>query len=331
MGFKHFKGLLPLTKKPASCARITQWPPFAGGDTLDKIINDYNERCFNFLKKKKFDITAIEDYLEGIDIVLHDLSTFNQLGEKDFTRIRLMLIDLEYIDDIKTNTYKLKYRMARNIHYFIPQISRTKNAGSCIGDFELYFVWESDPVVISDQETFEKWLDGFCCASGIVVDSISREITTGDGTRMRNLVADIRDAAVVRKLSENDTSALSKQAVAQDFALRAIEKEVFDRTKLKVDISSRREPLVSMEIGRDLSLEEVPLMGVYLEQPKKSLAPSEVEVLSLLGIRKKGAFAVHLDQPNFRDALKSVRRAVKSTEFTAQLPVGLMDNFMFKI
>ncbi|MEW6162171.1 MAG: hypothetical protein AB1606_02460 [Nitrospirota bacterium] len=332
MKLKRYIRLLALVYTPATGKSILDWTPFEGGDTLDKIITNHNVRCIEGYQRLRWLPEFIEDLVEGIDIVPHDLSTVDKLRIWDFASIRIIMVDLNAIWE-QTKIEQIKVRMSKHDqYYFLAQVSRSPSIMSRITDFQPLPVKPSTPEIIVDQTTFEEWLSRFC--EGYCTTITSMPPPTGDLSTIQayikalpEVAAKVRDAAIIRDLSEEEIVTLAHQAAMQEFTLARIAGQVRTRTKRRVVLDAIRMPIDRIAIESFLqqtpTLQRVKLVEVSLERPMSELTTEQRNIVVGLNIKRKTDAAVHLDQPSILDRVSSLRGVVKVTKFTAMLPVGL--------
>ncbi len=327
MKLKRYIRLLALAYTPATGMSILDWTPFEGGDTLDKIVTNHNVRCIEGYQRLGWLPEFIEDLVEGIDIMPHDLSTVDKLRILDFASIRIIMVDLDAIWE-QTKIEQIKVRMSKHDqYYFLAQVSQSPSIMSRITDFQPLPVKPSTPEIVVDQTTFEEWLSRFC--EGYYTAITSTPPPTGDLSTIQaytkalpEVAAKVRDAAIIRDLSGEEIVTLAHQAAMQEFTLARIAGQVRTRTTRLVVLDAIREPVVKMPIEAT-TLQRVDLMGVYLTRPISELTTEQHNILRALGIKRKTDAVVHLDQPTIWDKLSGLKDVVKITKFSAELPVGL--------
>ena len=333
MEFKKYLKLLALTHISENDT-VLDWCPFEGGDRLDTIITNYNIRCIQSYSECLPE--AIEAIVEGIDTMEDfDLSTVRDLKSEDFDDIHIILIDLDAIGEIEERTTMLDHIKAclSKTHFtFLLQVSRASSKKSLVTYFLPLPVGPSKPEIMSDQETFERWLNGFCEHYRTPYTAPPPDMIMGDPKALRTyyktlpgVAAKVRDAAIIRDLSEEETISLAHQVSMKEIALTRIAEQVHTRTNRDVVLDAIREPVVDMPIELDFqppALRQVNLVELYVAQPMNELTIAQRDILSGLGI-KEGFAAVFPDQPTVWDSVSSVKGVVKTTKFSAEMPAGL--------
>lgn len=335
MKFKKIMRLLPLSHTPRNGRSILDWRPFKGGDTIDKIVNDYNKRCFQSYQKLEWPSEYVEKHGEGIEVVLHDLSTVDQLRTSDFAGIRIILIDLDAIGEKMTEIDHVRGRLlAHEQCYFLPQISQTSGAISKINCFRGFPVFPSRPEIIINQETFENWLGRFCKAYQIALQATDKLIApprvgirAGKKESMLKpyqkpkVAAETRDAAIIRDLSDEETVMLATLAAIQEFTLDGVVERIRTRTKRRVIVDAIRTPPVEIPIKPRASiLGQINLVELRLTRPMRKLTTEQRDTAVELGIKGENLPAVHVNRPTIQDKVENLKDVVEVTEFTAALP-----------
>lgn len=351
MEFQNQIHLLALANTPESCTSILDWVPFPGGDTLGQVINRHNERCVQGYQQLGLLRDWIETLAEVVKIVPHDLSTIEDLRKKDFAKIRILVIDLDAIEKARTVMRKITLLMAGYDHFYhLAQISQEHSAVPCTEDFAGLPVIPSRPPVLMDLSVFKSFLARLCEAHRTVLSSYpllplpsSRpdEITEQDlveaslsvaSSRRANpqyiealpsVASDIRDAAILRDLSLEETATLTRQAAIQELALARIAAQVRTPTKRQVIVDAIREPVSKIVFALPTQtprIQEVGLVKLSLARPKHDLTAEQRKTLAGLGVRGKTFAAVHFDQPSTWDQIDRVKGLVEATRFSADLP-----------
>lgn len=348
MEFKKYIKLLALTRAIGNGKSIHEWCPFAKGDTLDTIIESHNDRCIQSYWEQWKDLIQINTYGKGINVEQYDLSTLNNISDrKYFDNISIILIDLDAIGKEELEQIK-KYFYGTA---FVVQVSRTRSTR--LIDMGPPFYNASTEVMV-DQETLENWLiRKFCEAYREIIeeginyiapktpslrskdDLKDDDLATIEATieayheALPGVAAKVRDAAIIRGLSEEETVTLAHQAVMQEFALNRIEVQVRSQTNFnRVLLDAIREPVVDMpiELGfQSPALRQVNLVWLHVTQPMYEMTTEQRNIVRGFGIKEEvEPFAVVVpDQPNVWDSVERLKGVAKTTKFSAELPVGL--------
>jgi ribosomal protein L30/L7E len=330
--------LLALAYTPKTGNSIRDWRPF-GEDDLNTIITNYNKGCLERYKKTKCLHECIENCMEVIHIVGKDLSTVHELNSQDFAGIHIILIDLDAIGEIEERTLdQIKVCLPKDHVVSLPQVSRTPSATSYATYFVPLLVKPSMPEILENQVTFEVWLYEEICGlvqtRYIVVTAPPPDGIRDDPAALRLYrktlpgVADkVRESAIMRDLSEEETIALAHKASMQEIALTRIAEQVHTRTNRDVVLDAIREPVVGMpiELGfQSPALRQANLVELHVTQPIHELTTEQRNAVVGLGIKEWNYAAVHLDQPTTWEMVRGLKDVVKTTKFSAELSVGSM-------
>jgi hypothetical protein len=157
-----FIRLLALAHKPDDSKSILDWRPFASGDRLNEIISKHNTRCLESYEGWGWLPDRIEKLVEGIDVVPRDLSSVHELRIPDYADIRILLIDLDAIQDA-VNLDQIKERICDHKQpFYVTQVSSKSKSNSLSAYFCKELGVPSHPDILPDQKAFEEWLYNFC-------------------------------------------------------------------------------------------------------------------------------------------------------------------------
>ena len=329
MHFEKYMRLLALAHKPETSKSVLDWCPFPGQDTLDTIITRHNQNCLRYYQELGWLPDDIEELVEGINIVPHDLSTVDQLHIPDFADINIILVAIDVIDESEMSKIdEVKARMGRHKHsYFLPQVSTKPGTESMKTYFRLLPIIPSTPEIIGDQRTFEGWLHllyqyYYTAITSMPPPAGDRAIILGYSRTLRQVAAEVRDAAIMKGLGEEDTVTLARRAGEQALALARVERQVHAQTGRRVVFDAIRQPVVSMPIKPPV-WRNSKVVALGLTHPMRELTTEQHIIVVDLGIKAGGSATVHLNQPTIRDKINRLRGVVEATTFTAQLPTGL--------
>lgn len=335
--FDRFLYLLALAYTPGTS--ILDWSPFSGGDTLNTIIEKHNARCMQHYQDKLHWLPEnIKMLGEGIDIVPHDMSTLSQLQGK-VTDIDILLVDLDAFKEkstkIKENITHLKARLlGKQKKYHLLQISKTSNASSQRTNFTPLSIVPSVPEILSDQKTFESYLGTkFCGLYSTSVSSAFDELKSHPPTGIDpkdtramledidvpGIAANVRDTAILKNMSVNETAELARRAATQETYLTNIAEMFRTETESQIVLDPIREPVDKITIEQEPHLQQVNLLKVSLARPWRELTTEQRNDSSNIGLRGESFTAVHLDQPTIQKQVDSLKDVVKTTKFSATL------------
>lgn len=335
--FDKYLHLLALAYTPGTS--ILDWCPFSGGDTLNTIIENHNARCMQHYQDKLHWLPEnIKMLGEGINIVLHDLSTLSQLQGK-VTDIDILLVDIDAIKEkttkIRETIYRLKARMlGKQKKYHLLQISKMSNASSQRTYFEPLSIVPSVPEILSNQKAFESYLSRFCDSYCISVNSAFDELKSHppagvdlSATKVMmgyidipEIAANVRDTAILKNMSVNETAELARRAATQEIYLTPIVEMFRTETEYQIVLDPIREPVDKIMVEQEPHLQPVNLLKLSLARPWRELTTEQRNASSNLGLRGETFAAVHLDQPTIQKQVDSLKDVVKTTKFSAMLP-----------
>jgi len=290
---------------------------------------------------------------------MHDLSDArDKLSVEQFETIRIILIDLEKIAGQDSMLQWLReqiiaYAMGKKWqYYYIAQISQTHGASSIFHRFQDIPCSFSEPEVLTQQEELELFLLNKICkpyykclsevqkiglppsegpqllgmprlvpASGPLSDKTSAKYQAS----VKRLLNDVRDTANIHNLDSDEIALLTRQAVAQEFALSRIAAEVSleTPTPTRVVLDSLRQPVIKMAVRPVIAepqWHEVGMMKVTLNCSIRSLAPRKKKQVLDLGVKGKNYTSVHVDQDEMRSRVDQLRDVLDTANFSAFMP-----------
>lgn len=327
--------LLALSFTPKSGRSILDWHPF-NQRTLGKIIDDHNKQCLDEYLRRGWVPDDIEAMVQTIDIVLSDLSNVKELRVRDYRTIGIVVVDLSEIDRIKAELNNIKYQISAYRHPFhLPQISQAEKAVSAADSFRPLPFLSTDPEIIRTEPEFEAFLGRLCYFYRIAIDTIRSASPPPDTPpddpalqgyidRIPNLAASIREAAIARDLTKNETVVLAQRASVQELVLNRLAEQIRSGERHKIRVAGVREKVFDIPVDQqevsDVPLEDVNLVRLDLEHPILTLRTAQRGVIGKLGLRRKGHTGIFFDEPSLWRRVERLGIAVKATRFSAQLP-----------
>lgn len=286
-------------------------------------------------------IDYIDEIGEGIDIVQRDLKTVELLRSTDFANIRIIMIDLEAIKENMSVIDNIKIRISSHKQpYYVSQVYNkpdTMHNKSCISSFRGLPVIPSYPEIITDQNTFQVWLDNFSQKYLTAVKTISQytfEISDNEMIMksLNQIANEVRDTSIIKNLSEDDIITLTNQAVEQELGLGRIAKEVGVYFEGPVILDSIRDPLVNIVLKpKTKRLEPIALTAMRLNQPKHKLTVHQRRLADSFGLKFGKVSIIRRDQPNIGDLMESLGNVVESAKITTKLPLGFKEKYLGNI
>lgn len=339
--FKNYARLLALANSPGTGHSILDWRPFVQGRKLGKIIDDFNAECMRNLQALKWLDEYIEMLGEGIDVVLHDLASLNELRIKDFEKIKVLLVDLDAVEGkMGDEIEKLKVFMASHQKYYhLPQVSRKPGAMSLVSRFKPLAIVPSTPEILTTEDQFAGFLQKLSTYYVTAVSNICEPTLPPIGeagaarssksyiARIARTAADVRDSGINKNLSVGGVKALAQRAWSQERALFQVEDWLWKTERSRISLDAIRTPTYRISAKPMIekeSLESVNLVKVNVNRPFRLLTDKQRGELKRLGIKEKTHASVHWDLPNVWTQVGNLKDIVKATRFSAELPMGSM-------
>ena len=156
--------ILVLAYTPADCNQITDWAPFRG-DTLAEIVNQHNKKLKKVWENNGYSPSDIDQYMEMIDVVRHDLNRIDKLVDADYDSILILLADLD-VDIFQRNLNELIWvrnglsKTKKRVKYYLTQTGQKNDAKKLIDFFRgrtLPYP-KRPPNVLNSQEDFENFI-----------------------------------------------------------------------------------------------------------------------------------------------------------------------------
>jgi hypothetical protein len=326
--------LLALAFTPASGRSILDWNPF-NQRTLGQIIDDHNQKCLTEYVRRGWVEEDIEAMVQTIDVVLKDLTNVRELRGLDYGAIGILVVDLTATERIETELNIIKYRMAFQRHPFhLPQISQVAEAVSTADSFRPLPFLSTDPEIMRTEPEFEAFLGKLCYLYRTAVNTLRSASPPPDTTpddpafqeyieRIPNLAANVRDAAIARDLTKDETVILAQRASVQELVLNRLAEQIRSGERRKIRLAGVREKVFDIPVEPEIShvpLEDVNLVRLDLEHPMRSLRTAQRGEIGSLGLRRKGHTGIFFDEPSLWQRVERLGGAVKATRFSAQLP-----------
>jgi predicted flap endonuclease-1-like 5' DNA nuclease len=224
--------LLALANTPEGGTSVYDWAPFPGGSTLGQIVEEHNRRCIRGYQDLGLLTDWIERLAEYVRILKRDLSTIEQLKREHFERIRIVVIDLDAIEETAIDMDAITLRMATCDHFFhLAQVSQRPTAVPCTSLFKKLPVIPSTPEILPNQQALERFLSRLCERYSTVVSSYLQPLLqAGPSTALERkarqdyiralprIAANVRDTAIMKDL----TVALTRREARQQLALTGV-------------------------------------------------------------------------------------------------------------
>lgn len=349
MDFKQYKRLLVLADAQSKgLMSILQWTPFRGGDTLDEIVQQHNEWIYDRCKKMAVLEEDIPFLGEGIDPMPNDIVNADELRDVDYVSIKILVLDpgvakphgdkLNRVKERISRAFVLEREQSGKVHFWHLGMLNSKQTD--MSDIP----WlKSGPFVrvpLSSQKKFETWLRHFSEHFIVALFELESMPSFGDSKVMLSLLkqyptvaAEVRDAAMMQKLSLDDTRGLARQAFWQERVLTKIAKDIGSGLEFQINTEPVRTPLLKMQVTPDFKrLRNTRLLALELTKPLSECTKEQRIMLKNLGIKGKNIQAVHADRALLQKTVAPFSHIIKATTFSAKLPqfdTGVVKGFQF--
>jgi hypothetical protein len=343
--FQKYMGLLALAHPPQFTPSILGWRPFQGGDTLDTIVTRCNVTFYEQLKKNWLP-EYIHQLIEGIRIIPHDLSTVDQVQGSEWDRIKILLADLDAINNSNNPVVSIRLRMAMSIPhpYFLTHVSQISDATPLTDELRGLPIYLSKPEILPNQAALEAFLSLFYSVSVAAVSGSSgpsflvppdtmfsinmkanRKAFLAYLKNLPQLVTKVRDVALMQGLSDAETKMLACRAAIQENALVYMAEHVRPSHRHRVVVDALRTPInhLAIQLPEHFTpdFEPVELVQLSLERPLRELTADQRHTLLDLGIKGQSFTAVYPDEAPIWDTVRDLHGAVRVSKFSAELPV----------
>jgi hypothetical protein len=344
LDFKNRTRILPLTLVPKNGTSVLDWRPFPGGDTLDKIIGNVNDRCIKAYEDLRWLPAQIEAFVEIFDVVPYGVTSLSQLRSPDFKDIRILLVNLDVVSNRQGELGQVKVYVSEyhQQHWFyLTQVRKESDTHSLVEFFAqlpVFSVPQDPPQILEDQAEFETFLSNLCRRYFGVISALPPPPAPPPGTSgtpeiqrvtetyldsLPRIAADARDIGITRDLSTEDTAQLAAGAAMQELALAQIAERARPQSNYQVTVDAIRQPILGVAAEPRLenpSLDTVDLLEVNAARPLSALSDEQQSIMADLGITGETSAAVHLDHPGVQDLIADLGGAVETTKFSSELP-----------
>lgn len=348
-----------------SAGGVSEWRPFSGGDQLSTLIANYNDRCKQMFRQIltgliEEQVMAVIHFLNIFP--LHPQATLPD--QEKLWQTKIIVVDLATAQKAPDLLASLVERIADHPHVIhLIQIAEDKTAPPQTVLFHsLRYPALSEPPVFYTQRQLESFFEQFLHAylkawEGAAQNPFDKShhiIGNGDPyirpyrrrflqsqsetgkairfmyrdyhTQLPDLIADVRDVALVRHLSPDQTVNLGRAAAIQEFTLIHIINQLDPSTKHWVSVDPIRQSLFEIPVDAPLKLDQIQKTDLLeLSRVVTSQKPALMaeDVLQKLGFVEKVSKVVCVAHPDIREQLESLEGLVRSRLFSAELPVWL--------
>ena len=348
-----------------SAGSVSEWRPFSGGDQISTLIADYNDRCKQTFRQALTGLIEeqAEEAIYFLNILpLYPQATLPD--QEQLWQTKIIVVDLAIAQKAPELLGSLIERIADRPHVVhLIQIAEDETAPPQTNIFQsLRYPALPEPPVIYTQPQFESFLEQFLHTylkawEGAVQNPFDKShYVTGNGnpyvrpyrrqflqsqsetgkairfmyrdyhTQLPDLIADVRDVALMRHLSADQTVNLGRAAAIHEFTLIHIINQLDPGIKQWVSVDPIRQSLFEIPVDAPLKLDQIQKTGL-LELSRvvsdQKLSPAIEDSLRKLGFVGKVTRVVCFDRPDVCEQLESLEDLVQIRPFSAELPVWL--------
>lgn len=354
--------LLVLSERLRESQAIFEWTPFSAGETLADLINRHNQlndQTMAELIPPEFmaciGCVALELAISGLNLRQIESATLD-----DLVQIKIVLLDTEArpADEVMAAVFKALSRPQQFSHL----IQVGQEVASALPDAELAGlrgVLVPPNRIFTNQIQFEEffgcyrwfqaraWLgvaqnpyDSPCRESlysepyihprhSHFVDPTSPAGETIAGVyqiyhqNLPELVGQVRDVALARGLTGDQTVTLGQTAAIQEFLLTQVAARARRYPAELVTVRALGRPLLELPVAGTINpqaLRETALLAIRRTAVEHGLGEHQGQLMAQLGLAERVNVVVGLDGPELRDALAALDDLVEVSPFYAELP-----------
>ncbi|MEJ2747656.1 MAG: hypothetical protein P8183_07070 [Anaerolineae bacterium] len=348
-----------------SAGSVSEWRPFSGGDQLSTLIIDYNDRCKQTFRQALTGLIEeqAEEAIYFINILpLHPQAILPD--QEQLWQTKIIIVDLATAQKAPGPLISLIERIADRPHVtHIIQIAKDATIPAQTDIFHsLRYPALSEPPVFHTQPQLETFLEQFLHTylkawEGAAQNPFDKShYVTGNGnpyvrpyrrrflqsqsetgkairfmyrdyhTQLPELVADVRDVALMRHLSPDQTVNLGRAAAIHEFTLIHIINQLDPGIKHWVSVDPIRQSLFEIPVDAPLKLDQIQktgLLDLSRVVTDQKLPPAIEDALRKLGFVGKVTRVVCFDRPDVCEQLESLEGLVQIRPFSAELPAWL--------
>lgn len=362
-GVRNTEEVLVLTCTPKDVVTALEWRPFRQGNTLGEIITAHNLRCDGLLQQNtpKTFVDCLPEIKPALTIGTCLAEDVGEVSPERFAKVKILLFDLDSGRLNQERLRPIRNQLAEWDRIFhLLQVSRSSLSVSWAGYFDdKTCILRSEPEVFHKQSELEKFLHVFREAyengwAGVVhnpLDAPCQEkahyepyIHPSRGHFLKpdseqgksvervyrdyrkalpDLLRDIRDVAMARRLPQDQIVNLGRTAAIQELLLTLIAERARLILGRPVSVDPIRMPLYAMPSTRPLEMREllqIPLIVLQLTKSLPEYSAEQREPLDELGFSHGVQAAVHFDRPDVREKVKQLESVVKSEQIKGELP-----------
>jgi hypothetical protein len=138
-----------------------------------------------------------------------------------------------------------------------------------------------------------------------------------------SIAAELRDTAVRRNFSIEETKDLADKAAMQEYRLletAEIARTIYDD---EVNIDAIREPFMNIPVGsygQGPVFQSKDLLKLRMVGSMNELTQEQRDAIAGLGMSEENSASILIDQPSTRSQIDALANVLKATEFSAELP-----------
>ena len=346
---KNYMPLLALAL-PEANSTILEWVPFSRGLNIGDLIEKYNQTCYAYFKEIGWDDEQIEDYVFGITVVRDSLSNLCDLRRTALEQIDIVIMDLEAVSKVRDELPKFAKKFAvRRRPFHISQVAISPVVSSALSYFDAFLPIPSRPPILYNQSELESYLENFYILYAKAIKSIQIPPPPPPGSgpfagrydilgnelsfmktalgrkRILNLASDLRDAALLRNLSDKQMGDLARLSVTQEYQLSSLSKQIELELDTHVGITglnSVRKPILQLDAQQYNVLPQLKtteFLCLSLADDTEKLTHGQKADLADIGITKDQPAVVQFNKKEMRSLLDKVSDQVTVTEFKGKI------------
>ena len=348
---KNYMPLLALASPPGANRTILEWVPFPRGLNIGDLIEKHNQTCYAYFREIGWDDEQIEAYVLGITVVHDSLSNLRDLRRKTLEQIDIVIIDLGAVSKVRYELPKFATKLAvRRRPFHISQVAISSVVSSTLPYFDALPRIPSRPPILYNQSELESYLEGFYIVHAKAIKSIQTPPPQPPGSgpldvrfdilgnelsdfvktslgrkRILNLASDLRDATLLRNLSEKQMGDLARLLVTQEYQLSSLSKQIELELGTHVGITglnSVRKPILQLDAQQYNVLPQLKtteFLCLSLADDTEKLTHGQKSALAHIGITNDQPAVVQFNKKAMRSLLYKVSDQVTVTEFKGKI------------
>lgn len=362
-GSRYAEELVVLSDEPRDTSTILNWRPYGSGNTLGEIVTAHNLRSqASFMQSVPgLAVDCIKSVLPILCTAALTTADLDSLKDERLERIKIILLDLDNVDSQADRLVKFSRRFSdqqRILHLLL--IGRTGSASSYVEAFkDSPYVHLAGARICRQQSQLEACLRAFyqtfgrawvgvvrnpfdtLCPDNVISEpyihprhrhfiyprcrqsrAVGRACQAYQTARPA-IVADVRDVALAKSLSAEQTMTLGRSAAIQEFLLALVTERVRPGPGYPASVRDIRLSLFDMEVDTSFDLRNVQrtsLLQLHLAQSRRRPTQDQCDTLAELGFSQGVLAVVHSDSPEVRALAERLEDLITIRAFDADLP-----------